>query len=382
MIHMGNLVGKNRGDLCVCYNIDSPEKATMSPLRVREGGPASTNNVILLNMFLLVFFVALSCCVLSLRIVLLCDSRVCVFLRWKTLSKLSLEARQLHIPERSAQLGAPHTLRLLNETNNIVDQYVRIVGGDGTEFYQVKARLAMLDKNYKLAELYYMEQVLEMYQELHMWDDCIAEAKLNNLRHSYYQWLMETNQHEKVGEVKEGEEDFMGVVNLYLKVGLPVKAARFGHEELVSNSDILSRIAAALIKGEFYERGGDLFEKIRNHQRVLDCYHKGHTFRKVVELARVSFPTDVVKLEEDWVDYLVQQKQMDAAINHYIEAGCSSKTIEAAVGARQWKAVHILELQEDRSGGKYYLKIAQYYASSQECEIRGQSDGEGQAMQM
>lgn len=55
---------------------------------------------------------------------------------------------------------------------------------------------------------------------------------------------------------------------------------------------------------------------------------------------------------------------------------CSSKTIEAAVGARQWKAVHILELQEDRSGGKFYLKIAQYYASSQECEIRGQSDGE------
>lgn len=32
-------------------------------------------------------------------------------------------------------------------------------GGDGTEFYQVKARLAMLDKNYKLAEMYYMEQV-------------------------------------------------------------------------------------------------------------------------------------------------------------------------------------------------------------------------------
>ncbi|XP_023990433.1 intraflagellar transport protein 172 homolog [Salvelinus sp. IW2-2015] len=73
-------------------------------------------------------------------------------------------------------------VRFLNETNNIADQY----GGDGTEFYQVKARLAMLDKNYKLAELYYMEQccvlynaieVLEMYHELHMWDDCITEAK-------------------------------------------------------------------------------------------------------------------------------------------------------------------------------------------------------------
>lgn len=40
-----------------------------------------------------------------------------------------------------------------------------------------------------------------------------------------------------------------------------------------------------------------------------------------VELARVAFPSEVVKLEEAWGDYLVQQKQMDAAINHYIESG-------------------------------------------------------------
>lgn len=40
-----------------------------------------------------------------------------------------------------------------------------------------------------------------------------------------------------------------------------------------------------------------------------------------VDLARVAFPVEVVKLEEVWGDYLVQQKQMDAAINHYIEAG-------------------------------------------------------------
>lgn len=41
-----------------------------------------------------------------------------------------------------------------------------------------------------------------------------------------------------------------------------------------------------------------------------------------VELARLAFPSEVVKLEEAWGDYLVQQKQMDAAINHFIEAGC------------------------------------------------------------
>lgn len=41
-----------------------------------------------------------------------------------------------------------------------------------------------------------------------------------------------------------------------------------------------------------------------------------------MELARAAFPTEVVRLEESWGDYLVQQKQMDAAINHFIEAGC------------------------------------------------------------
>ena len=39
-----------------------------------------------------------------------------------------------------------------------------------------------------------------------------------------------------------------------------------------------------------------------------------------MELARYAFPAEVVKLEEEWGDYLVSQKQLDAAINHYIEA--------------------------------------------------------------
>jgi len=45
-----------------------------------------------------------------------------------------------------------------------------------------------------------------------------------------------------------------------------------------------------------------------------------------VDLARHAFPQDVVKLEEEWGNYLVQQKQLDAAINHFIEAGCVSRS--------------------------------------------------------
>uniref|UniRef100_A0A4W6DEM9 Intraflagellar transport protein 172 homolog n=1 Tax=Lates calcarifer TaxID=8187 RepID=A0A4W6DEM9_LATCA len=396
------VVAQNRGNLCIWYSIDSPESITMFPIKgdivdleradgktdviVTEGVNAVTYT---LDEGLIEFGTAVD------------DGdydRATAFLEtlemspeteamWKTLSKLALEARQLHIAERCfAALGDVSTVRFLHQTNQIADKVSDEMGGDGTAFYQVQARVAMLDKNFKLAEMYYMEQnaideAIEMYQELHMWDDCVAvaEAKghpeLDSLRGNYYQWLTETGQDEKAGEVKENEGDFQGAINLYLKAGLPAKAARLAisRPEITNNSDTVSRIASSLIKGEFYERAGDLYEKIRNNQRALECYCKGGAFRKAVELARLAFPAEVVKLEEAWGDYLVQQKQMDAAINHFIEAGCSLKAIEAAIAARQWKkAVHILELQEDSSAGKYYVKIAQYYASMQDYEVAEQ----------
>ena len=50
-------------------------------------------------------------------------------------------------------------------------------------------------------------------------------------------------------------------------------------------------------------------------------------------------------MEEEWGDYLVANKQLDAAINHYIEAGRTVKALDAAVNARQWKkATQIIQV--------------------------------------
>ena len=37
------------------------------------------------------------------------------------------------------------------------------------------------------------------------------------------------------------------------------------------------------------EKAGDFYEKMNVFDRALDCYVKGHAFRKAVELARRSF---------------------------------------------------------------------------------------------
>ena len=47
-----------------------------------------------------------------------------------------------------------------------------------------------------------------------------------------------------------------------------------------------------------------------------------------MELARRAFPSDVVSLEEEWGDHLVDAKQLDAAINHYIDAGRTLKVVQ------------------------------------------------------
>lgn len=61
--------------------------------------------------------------------------------------------------------------------------------------------------------------------------------------------------------MRESEGDLQGAINLYLKAGLPAKAARLAisHAQITNNSDTVGRIAASLIKGEFYERVGGTY---------------------------------------------------------------------------------------------------------------------------
>ncbi|CAJ0966968.1 unnamed protein product [Ranitomeya imitator] len=138
-----------------------------------------------------------------------------------------------------------------------------------------------------------------------------------------------------------------------------------GQEQLLLEPELVGRVTAALITGDFYERAGDLLEKTNNSRRALECYCKGFAFRKAVELARVAFPSDVVKLEESWGDHLVQQKQLDAAINHYIEAGRSaveeSRPDPGSAGTSQ-----------SRTAADYYLKIGHHYRSVQDHELAEQ----------
>jgi intraflagellar transport protein 172 len=133
---------------------------------------------------------------------------------------------------------------------------------------------------------------------------------------------METGQEEKAAELKEEEGDFINAINLYLKGGLPAKAAYVVFNYNMSfPQDTLEKIANALSQSGMNEKAGEFYEQMEMYQQSLNCYVKGNAFKKAIDLAKRVDPKLVVKLEESWANYLVENKETESAINHYVEAG-------------------------------------------------------------
>lgn len=179
-------------------------------------------------------------------------------------------------------------------------------------------------------------------------------------------FLNKTGQNDKAGQILEDQGNYEEAISLYLKSNRPVRAANLinQHYELLENDTLVTTVVKKLLKSELYEPAAEIYDKLNKSDVALECYRKGKIWGKAVELARVISPDKVTTLEEEWGDSLVENKQLDAAINHFIEAGKTRKALDSAVGAKQWKkAVHIIQVIEDaESVLKYYETLANHFA--------------------
>ncbi|XP_039285389.1 intraflagellar transport protein 172 homolog [Nilaparvata lugens] len=396
------VVAQSRNNACVWYNIDNPDRITSFTIKgeifdvVRNEGKTEiltqdgTHQMgYELDEGLVEFGTAVHDSDFG-RAVLFLESvsRPEAEGMWQNLAEIALQLHNLTVAERCyAALGDISRTYYLRETLKIAQDFAKQNGGDGMDCPEVWARMAILNKQLKTAEAIYLEQnelekALDMYKNLHKWDEAIelAEMKgyrgLKELQAKHMQWLMETRQEEKAGELKEKAGDLGAALNLYLKAGLASKAARLvlSERDLLANEDVVSRVVSALTKGEHFTQAGQLYEAIKGTDKALECYRKGHSYSKAVELARSNSPKEVVNLEEEWGDYLVSNKQMDAAINHYIEAGKTVKALDAAMGARQWKkAVQIIQVIDDPSlVEQHYGQLARHFALMKDFRLAEQ----------
>ncbi|KAK7792281.1 hypothetical protein R5R35_013312 [Gryllus longicercus] len=391
------VVAQSRNNLCVWYNIDVPEQVTLITIKgdvvdvVRADG--KTEAVVQEGSHQLGYELDEGLVEFGTAIHDNDLGRAVTFLEtlgdkpeaegmWTNLASIALELNKLHVAERCyAALGDVSRTHYLRRTIEIGNKYAEENDGDFMGCPDVWARLAILNNRLKDAEAVYLEQnqlneAITMYCNLHKWEEALSLAEMkgfsnyDQLREKHMQWLLDTNQEEKAGEMKEHEGDYNAAFNLYLKANLPSRASRLlqSNYEMLENEEMVYKVVTALVRSEMYEQAGELFERVNQSEKAFDCYRKGNVFSKAIELARYVSPAEVVRLEEEWGDYLVSNKQLDAAINHYIEAGKTMKALDAAVGARQWKkAVQIIKVIDDPTTVvNHYRQIAQHFASIKE----------------
>nr|CAH8871752.1 unnamed protein product [Trichobilharzia regenti] len=395
------VVAQSRDNLCIWYNIDSIDRMTTVPLKggeiidiIRQSGKTEvlvnegmTSVSYALDDGLIEFGTAMEDGDFERAVLFLESLEVTPETKsmWNKLAFASLKSENLLIAEQCfAALGCVSKSRYLRH-------YRTMFMGNKSSYSNIRVCVAILEKEFRVAEDIFLSQnsfedIIKMYKDLLKWDDAIeiAEAKgwpgLERLRKDYHLWLTETGQEEKAADLRQKDGDFSAAITLYLRAGVPGKAARLALSEPRISSDrtIVEKIIQSLMQCELYEKAGELYQSLGQSESAMRCYRQGNCYQKAIDLARVSFPADIVRLEEEWGSYLVTQQQMDSAINHFIEAGAYVKAADAAISSRQWtKALHILASIENKKSPEklapYFLKLAQHYAACREYDAAEQA---------
>ncbi|XP_070491879.1 intraflagellar transport protein 172 homolog [Chironomus tepperi] len=393
------VIAQTDSNLAVWYNIDLPEHVTIMTVRgdvfdvVREDGKTevhtkegATEHVYPLDEGLVEFGTALNDGDFGRAVTYLetLGDKPAAKAMWHNLANIALIQQNLRVAHRCfAALSNASKTYYLYETIKIGERYAESTGQSEVQCPEVRARLALLSGDLRAAERIYIDQgdiesALQMYIKLRRWDDAIKLAErrgypgVYDLREKQMAYLLATNQEEKAGEVLEerGEKD--KALTLYMKANKPGKAARLALKtpSLLQNEDLVSRIISLLVRAELFELAGDLAHKTNQLDLATKFYKKGNAFSRAIEIARVVAPDDVTSLEEEWGDHLVSKRQLDASINHYIEAGCTLKALDAAMGAKQYrKSVQIMKvLDEPEEIKKYAMELAEYLSSIGDIE--------------
>ena len=386
------LVAQERKNICVWYNVDDPDKIKIIPvkgevdeIRRREGKTeviveeGNNTQTYLLDDGLIAFSTSIDENDLNKAVKILenLELNTEIETHWKTLAKLAISNKNLIIAQRCyAAVGS-------YSKANYIKKVMKIAEKGSPDNPLIEAKLLILDKQFNNAENLLLQnnlldEAMEILNELQKWDESVKIAEKYNhpeivgIKSQYFSWLVNNDQLDRAAELKEREGDFNTAINLYIKGGYPAKAANLvkAYDTSKFDNTVLENIVKNLMKVGVYEKAGELLELMGHYQRSLEAYQQSKCYSKAVEIAKKYIPNRVERLEEEWGDYLSEQKQIESAIIHYIEAGSKEKAIEAAIQARKWeKAIELANNCPPDISRPFFVDIGTHFELQRKLDV-------------
>uniref|UniRef100_A0A0K0F112 Intraflagellar transport protein osm-1 (inferred by orthology to a C. elegans protein) n=1 Tax=Strongyloides venezuelensis TaxID=75913 RepID=A0A0K0F112_STRVS len=383
------VVGQSNENLCIWYSTDQPDQVTLVPIKgdvqdvyrddkkteviVIEGNSRVSYE---LDNTLIEFGTSMDDLNLSKAVNFLENNdythSIEMLPMWRQLGTVAIQEERLHVASRSfAAMKNYCKVAFIHEILNDIEE-----SPDKFDDYKVKAKLSLLNGNYKEAEKYYiknnnLDEAINMYKNLHKWDEAITlgkgwnYTKLGTLQQDYYKYLFDTGQDQKAGECKEKDGDLHGAIDLYLKGSASAKAARvlLENDKLIRDEILVDRIIQALQKSDNYEKIGEIYERLEMFDKSMEGYKKGNCYSKAISLARKHYPEEVVDLEEKWGDWLVRNGLYEESVSHYLEAGEMIKAVDSSIKGKDYdKAIQITSVMEPNPDNyDYFFKIGEYF---------------------
>jgi len=276
-----------------------------------------------------------------------------------------------------------------------------------------KSKLAMLDRRFGDAESLLFSRgrvasAVSMWRCLGRLDNASEVARragrdehAEQLGREHLEWLKSTGQEETAGALLEARGDLFGAIRLFLKGGVPGRAAAVVIRDAKNatnakdvtkpsvslDSRLVEEIVDQLKRASLHSKAGLLFDALGNLDEALRFYVAGDAFAEAVDLTKRSYTRSggpglggspsVEELLEKWGDFLMRKggkANAKEASHRYVEAGHVAKAFDAALEAGEAEdATRILderrETQENKKSGaspsvdlaSLYLRLAKHH---------------------
>lgn len=266
---------------------------------------------------------------------------------WKNLLTAAFEEKQFFVVEKCyAALGDYGKQNFFHKLNKMQRK--------GAPDWEIKKELAVYQKQFMVAENMLLEKdfrdkAMEMYQEIHRWEDAIRlgreTGQAAEMEKEFVDWLMSSGQQLKAAEILVKRGKTKEAVALFCEQGLPgLGAHQLIQMKLGRDSQIWNQLETQMEQKKLFWVLGEVNLYRGKRRQALNCFIKGKHFERAVGLARKEQPEILVGLHEKWGDWLRQEQQLEASINHFVEARNVKKAVQTSLEMGDWSgAIRLAE---------------------------------------